>query len=374
MLRQLFKGLFNIVSGRYPVYMNRAGRMVAGGKALPKGAFLNAVEISEGDFIRIVPVGKFPAHPDGPHEITFENVQEMADNFTNHGTDLLFDYEHHSLWGETKAAGWSAEVEARADGLYIKYPDFTKNALQQITDREYRYFSPVYYLEGTGKDGSNLGAVIDSVAVTNRPWMDREIDHIRNDNLPEESMKYSADYKKELGLAEDATDEQVEAKVNKLNEIAAEGTKLQEPTEKEPEAKNDSESESEKSDIEKTIETAVANAMKPISEKVDGLITGNKTEAAETLVNSAIADGKILPADKEVWLNSATGDFTSTKKKLDERKKNSAMPGKVKFNKDTESGEQAGVKRNSKQAHDDCLSFLKSEGRMPIAYRNSQQN
>ena len=43
----------------------------------------------------------------------------------------------------------------------------------------------------------------------------------------------------------------------------------------------------------------------------------------------AIADGKILPADKDAYVIFAKSDFTETKKKLDARAKNSALPGKT---------------------------------------------
>src|SRR5699024_7733932 len=118
--------------------------------------YVNAIEISqaepdEDDWIRIVPVGEFPEHQNGPHVITQEHIKQMETNFTNSGTDLLFDVDHASLWGTTKAAAWSNQVEAREDGLYIKYPKFTPAAEKAIENREYKYFSPVYYLDKKGK-------------------------------------------------------------------------------------------------------------------------------------------------------------------------------------------------------------------------------
>jgi ATP-dependent Clp endopeptidase proteolytic subunit ClpP len=56
----------------------------------------------------------------------------------------------------------------------------------------------------------------------------------------------------------------------------------------------------------------------------------------DDLVNGAIADGKILPADKEVWLNNAKVDYAGTKAKLDAKEKNSALPGKIKVNEEPE--------------------------------------
>src|SRR5574342_202888 len=111
-----------------------------------QGLYFNQVHVSAGEFIKIVPVGYFPNHPNGAHQIEKRHIDEMAKNFANTKTDLLFDYEHRSLWGDSIAAGWSSEVQPRDDGLYVKYPEFTNTAKAKIADREYRYFSPVYRL------------------------------------------------------------------------------------------------------------------------------------------------------------------------------------------------------------------------------------
>ena len=70
------------------------------------GVLTNAIEIAnaknqDGDYIKIVPIGYFPEHHNGAHRIEKHHIEQMADNFKNSGTDLLFDYEHNSLWGDT---------------------------------------------------------------------------------------------------------------------------------------------------------------------------------------------------------------------------------------------------------------------------------
>jgi membrane protein involved in colicin uptake len=42
---------------------------------------------------------------------------------------------------------------------------------------------------------------------------------------------------------------------------------------------------------------------------------------AEDLIKQAIKDGKVLPADEKVWLNSALQDYDATKKTLDTKAK-----------------------------------------------------
>lgn len=169
-----------------PSWLTRFRNAVQNRNARSPRAFVNAIEVAEQsdqDWIRIVPVGSFPNHHNGAHDVTTEHIQEMAENFNNSGTDLLYDIDHESLFLNTRAAGWSADVEARDDGLYARYPSFTNFAASAVENREYRYFSPVYFLNARDKAGDRIGAVIDSVALTNRPYMDTEIDHIAN-SLP----------------------------------------------------------------------------------------------------------------------------------------------------------------------------------------------
>lgn len=355
-LRDIFK--------KSKIFLNRNGKVNFGDKELPKGAHINAVPISAVDdkdnFIKIVPVGNFPYHHSGPHEVTTEHIQQMAKNFTNRGLDLLFDYEHESLWFKTKAAGWSTEVEAREDGLYIKYPEFTPNAQKMVDDREYRYFSPVYYLNARDKQGNKIGATIDSVALTNRPYMDREIEHIKNDtnSNQEDEMKYSAELKKKLGLPEDATDEQVDAK---LDEVVEAATQVKDQVQDE---KDDAKPDPDESTEE--LERAEALANSELIKRIEAL---EKREAdvrkaqAEALVNAAVDDGKIVPADKEVWLDSALSDYDKAKEKLDARKKNSALPGRIRLPENSKDQEDKS-KVNSVAA---AAEYFRQQGRFPGA-------
>ena len=99
-------------------------------------------------------------------------------------------------------------------------------------------------------------------------------------------------------------------------------------------------------ETEKETEGAVANStiLARLEAIENGIKAGSevtKKNAAEKLVDDAIADGKILPKDKTVFLNSAVTDFDGTKKDLDDRKKNSALPGKLNVEKDKENSRTA---------------------------------
>jgi len=308
-LLSFFRKIFTNKSGAKPQYYN------------------STVEIPEAkEKIKIVPVGYFPAHHDGAHEITPQNIQEMANNIKNSGTDILFDYGHESIRSSSaKAAGWSDRnsAEAREDGLYIDYPEFNPPALEMIKNKEFRYFSPAYSIKSLNKSGQDIGAILHSIGLVNKPYMDKEINHIgnsqNNNNNNEDNM--NPKILKFLGLSESATEAEVEAKLNSLrvnNGLATDASvddimtaltaKINSAT---------SQTEAQKSE-NKTLE-----------DRISALEKQNSEGAIEALVNGAISDGKILPAQKDVYINSAKTDFAKTKTTLDSIAKNSAIPNKV---------------------------------------------
>lgn len=326
------------------------------------GFYINAIEIADeaDEWIRIVPVGDFPNHHNGAHRITQKHLKQMAANFSTSGTDLLFDIDHGSLGGPTRAAGWSTEIEAREDGLYAKYPDFTPSASQAIEDREYRYFSPVYSLNKENKQGDEIGAIIDSVAITNRPYMDIEIDSIGNrqdfnQNSKKDDMKLSDEVMKKLDLADDAGEDDI-------NEALLDAFLNKEPEDGGPETDDDPETghEPDDEDLDDDLHAKFNSLQKRLDEK----------EAAEadmkavTFINSAVEQGKINPADKPAWMAAAKADFKQTKEALDERKANSAMPGKVSVDEDAGADDKKKINQNEV-----CAEYLR--GQMEISKTGS---
>jgi hypothetical protein len=137
-----------------------------------------------------------------------------------------------------------------------------------------------------------------------------------------------------LGLGEKATDAEIEAKLNSVRTDLGLDEKAS------------------IADIVAKINSATQAAQtanQTIEQRLAALEAGNKENAAEQLINSAIDKGKILPADKSVWLNSAKTDFNNTQKDLDARKENSAVPGKI------GKPDQKDVKVNSTEAAADYM-------------------
>jgi len=311
----------------------------------PDGAYRNAVSLpgdldDAPDWIRVVPIGDFPNHPDGAHEVTSEHVDQMVENFDRKDVDLLFDVDHESLVGNTRAAAWGMELEARDDGLYARFPNFTPYGEELVTNQEYRYLSPVYALDVTDKQGEQVGARLFSVAITNTPYFDAgEIDAINasdsaQDSHPSATPDTNSDSIMDrdtlidlLGLGEDATDEEIEdalADLRKAKEVL-EGEVAQEDADGEATPDGEAETENDPHGDEEELEEVVNSLRTEINE----LKKEREEERAEQLVNSAIDAGKIAPSQEDIYLSAARADYEGTKEKLEAMEEGAAMPSSV---------------------------------------------
>jgi len=315
-------------------------------RKLPKGCFVNAVEIAEpvDGYLKIVPLGEFPEHPDGPHTITSKEIEEMFANFMRGTRSVLVDYEHNSLWGDTRAAGWSGELQVRNDGLYWKAPEFTPDASDAIKNQVYRFFSPAYFLNAKGKRGSRIGAVLDSVALTNRPYMDTEIDHIRNSSseedldmfTPEEKKKLIAKYK----LAEDASDEDIKNAIlsdsndtdNDTDDSSVDDTNTNDADNQNDDEQNaDSDDPAANSAFAKQITKTVGD----LTKVVEGLVQNNaaiQAKNTDAMIQRWLKEFRILPADEKTIRNSLKADYQGTVDEIEARPIGSRKPGSVKIN------------------------------------------
>jgi phage I-like protein len=83
----------------------------------------------------------------------------------DYGNRLGFDYNHASVLetGDTPSAG-TFELEVRADGLWAVNCQWTVNASNRLSAKEYLYFSPTFYV-----DGDNRITELMNIALTNLP-------------------------------------------------------------------------------------------------------------------------------------------------------------------------------------------------------------
>lgn len=116
-------------------------------------------------------------------KVTNAHLNQMAETFAAEGKDILFDYDHNCLWGESKAAGWGKNVEVRDGKIYVSMEP-TPEGRKLIENKEYRYLSPVYQTARTDRvTGKKINAwKLHSVALTNTPYL-TELPAIKNNEM-----------------------------------------------------------------------------------------------------------------------------------------------------------------------------------------------
>lgn len=185
------------------------------------------------EIISVLPLGHVKSAK-GEFDVDGESFAAMKAQIAQRGVDLVIDYEHQTLTGEqAPAAGWVKELFL--DDRQIKARvEWTDRAKVYLSNREYRYLSPVI----TVRKADNKAMGLHSIALTNTPAIEH-MEAIVN-SLDFEGGQNTMDFMKELakllGLGEDATEEQVKEALkacleeNKsLKESAAEAAKQQPP-------------------------------------------------------------------------------------------------------------------------------------------------
>lgn len=171
------------------------------------------------DWILLFKAGRNELEGKGPYLVDEESYRLVAAEFARRGNDLVFDYEHQTLEGvQAPAAGWVKELSwDPAKGILAKV-EWTDRGAAYVAAREYRYFSPVFYVR---KSDSKLVG-LHSVALTNDP-RHNHLDPILSKLQPMEGgMDFLKKLAAKLGLPETATEEEVMAAVAKLQAAQAE--------------------------------------------------------------------------------------------------------------------------------------------------------
>lgn len=130
--------------------------------------------------------------------------------------EILCDFEHASeverIDSDTKAAAWISNLQVTDEGL-VGDLKFTDLGAEAVSNRRLRFLSPVWTL-----DGENRPETLKSVALTNKPNIKGKPVLNKEDNLePTKKENPNMDkIKAALGLAPEASDEEVAAKVAEL--------------------------------------------------------------------------------------------------------------------------------------------------------------
>lgn len=138
-------------------------------------------------WLKIGVTGKWEGHGAGTFEMSQTVFEQMVANYENAGIDIVCDYEHQTLFGDTApASGWikkepiSLKVEG---GELFAAIEWTDKAKAYVEAKEYRYLSPVFAPNTISQtDASNIGWTLHSVALTNKPFLE-ELGEVRLNKL-----------------------------------------------------------------------------------------------------------------------------------------------------------------------------------------------
>lgn len=126
-------------------------------------------------WIHVAPFGEWSGHSEGKFSLTADHFQAVCAQVRSKATPVSLDYEHASIrpsGGPTPAAGYVVATEVRDDGLYACV-EFTPRAAEMIKAGEYRFCSGVFdFASVDSKTGAPLTCALDTIALTNRPFID----------------------------------------------------------------------------------------------------------------------------------------------------------------------------------------------------------
>ena len=115
---------------------------------------------------QLLPLGKIDLDGEEPVILDPEGVAAIIAHFEGRGNDMVIDYEHQTIEGtEAPAAGWIKKLADKGEeGLWATV-EWTKRAVEYLKNREYRYFSPVFWYD----KATRRVVQIENVALTNYP-------------------------------------------------------------------------------------------------------------------------------------------------------------------------------------------------------------
>ncbi len=179
--------------------------------------------------IQIAPIGDYPATLMGGDDqkplrvmqrLDVASLRRVADAFTpDH--ELLVDVDHVSeAGGSTEAYGWITALRVDdADGLLATI-NWTSIGAEAVSDRRYRFVSPVFGIDLEEADKTAIPTALLSLALTNTPNLPVRCVLNRsaaaNENPVEQPKKDQHMIAEKLGLAPDASEEEILAAIDAL--------------------------------------------------------------------------------------------------------------------------------------------------------------
>ncbi|MDP8171543.1 phage protease [Pasteurella skyensis] len=262
--------------------------------------------------IQLFPFGRF--YPQDGREsgkagwfVDDSNGYALAQQINSRRVRLMVDYEHQTLFIKQNgkgnpAAGWFVKAEYLSQkGLFVDV-EWTAKAHSQIKNKEYRYISPLFFADGKGKVVEVLNA-----ALTNRPALHNLDEALALSSLSFNQKDNSMNFKdlliKLFALSADATDAEIQAQVTALSEKAT-TSKVALST------VYDELANSQQNATALSAQLAGAGTPDPakyvalsdlqaVQAELNSFKASVQQEKCEALIQTALSDGRLLPAQKQ---------------------------------------------------------------------------
>lgn len=287
--------------------------------------------------VQLFPAGQFDAprgslKGSGPWSLDDNSAALLIKRVQSRKNDIVFDYEHQTLlsakngqpapaagWGKTAALSW-----VTGKGLMLSNPEWTPKASEFISNKEYKYVSPVFTYD------PKTGHVLDllHVALTNSPAIDGMDDVLAAASFLPQSNQEDASMNEELlkmlGLKKDASQDDAVAalksavsQVNNLlkaldvkdaDGLAALSTVGDQVNDLKKKA--DAADEAVAAATAATPDTAMA-VIKEQGEEIAALTARLDGNDKDTMIAAAKADGKLTPA-MEAWAKDQPVDVLTS--------------------------------------------------------------
>ncbi len=280
--------------------------------------------------VQLLPDGEFTARDGRPFDANSWKIDariaaSVIARIDARQGDLVFDYEHQTLNTEwngapAPAAGWFKQLEYRpGEGLFATDVRWTDRARGFIEAKEYRYVSAVFsYLPTSGEV-----VEIHHAALTNYPALDGMSEVVSRaaarftstQPITEEENDMNKEMLKLLGLDEGASEQEIQAAIVALKARADQVGELEQSV---------AALKSGTPDPEKYVPIRVVEEMRT---EIASLRTAQIESQVDDLVEIALSDGKLLPAQEEWARDLGTKDVAALKSYLDTAQPIAALKG-----------------------------------------------
>jgi hypothetical protein len=233
---------------------------------------------------------------------------------------------------DKKSYAWIQNVEAKEDGVEISV-DWSEPGKVLLANKHFGWWSPLWLGEELPRENGKRVArpvMLRSIGLTNKPQIG--VLRLPNEEQPNEegNMELLKKLLAALSMPETATEADLEARVKQLAEAEKQ---LMEEMKKQ--AAKEPMSEADKTAIANEASTvncarlmlgilsnawngasqklkALENEMKGLEEKVSSgvvALANERNARSELLVDQAIKEGRVLPANRDKWLTDLQTDF-----------------------------------------------------------------